>query len=131
MQNETTQIEKRKGWLAFLVILVALAGLYVGVPAFLKHVAANDLRGIPERTAAGVVTNLQSIPNNPGGGDDWNAVDIRFDGRKMFYSLPRQSRWSPLPQEPVTVRYRIGRSGVVQIDSVEPADPHPTYGPVR
>jgi hypothetical protein len=131
MQNETTNSEKRKGWIALIIIVAVLAALYAAVPRVLMRLADNDLRGIPERTAAGVVENLQSIPNNPGGGDDWNAVDLRFDGRKVFYSLPRRSRWSPLPQEQVTVRYRIGRSGVVQIDSVEPADAHPTYGPVR
>ena len=131
MAEENTAQERRKGWIWLAVILAVLAFLYFAVPRYLKDVAAKDLQGIPTRVSSGVILNLQNMPNNPGGGDDWNSVELAFDGRKSFYALPRHSKWSPLPNEPVTVRYRIGRSGVVQIDSVEPADAHPTYGPVR
>ena len=131
MAEEDTALERRKGWMWLAVILAVMTFLYVAVPRYLKDVVTKDLQGIPTRVSPGVILNLQNMPNNPGGGDDWNSVELAFDGRKSFYTLPRTSKWSPLPKEPVTVRYRVGRSGVVQIDSVEPADAHPTYGPVR
>jgi len=131
MVDDDKKTEKLKGWLTLAAILAVLVVLYFAVPRLLNRVAVNDLQGAQTHVASGVVLNLQIIPGNPGGGDSWNAVDLSFDGRKVFYSLPRTTRWSPLPKEPVTVHYRVGRSGVVQIDQVEPADDKPTFGPIR
>lgn len=102
------------GCVLFVVLLVGV------LPAWLHRDAAADFAGASERTASGIVSLVTISPISTGGGDIFNAVDVLFAGHQAYYALPPQSRWKPIFHEPVTVRYRVGRSGRIQVDSVTP-----------
>jgi hypothetical protein len=108
-----------------LAVVVLLLGV---LPAWLHHREAADYAGAAEKTAPGYVSLVTISPVSQGGGGLFNAVAVTFAGRQHYYALPPRSRWDPIYGQPVTVSFRVGRSGDVQVDDVRP-DTAPTSPP--
>jgi len=108
------------GSLAFLVLFL------VALPRWLHGQEQDDLRGSLPTVARGVVVTPQLSPVNASGRTFFNAVTIAYAGRKAFVPLPVSGTWEPTAGEPVTVTYRIARSGRATVDKVVPVSgPHP------
>ncbi len=102
------------GALAFLILLFAV------LPRWLARNAAEDLGGAARQTASGVVVRPEISPVGEFGTDVFNAVVVSFDGRRAFFSLPRERTWRPKANDKVLVRYRIGtHSKMVHVDDVQ------------
>jgi hypothetical protein len=109
------------GLLPFAIALAIVIVASVILPKWLKKGGADDLRGVPEQTSIGVVTQELDNPGHFGGGSVFNAVALQFAGHQVFWDLPPTSAWKPMIGEMVEVHYRVGRTGshVVHIDSVQ------------
>ena len=97
-----------------------LVGLLVVLPAWLRAQDRNDFAGAALRTEAGTVVICQISPVSQGGGSLFNAVTVAFGHRQAYYALPPTSVWQPKFHQNVRVTYRIGRSGMVRVESVVP-----------
>jgi len=108
-------IRHRAGLIPGLLGVAIVIAVAATLPSYLHRLQADDLRGVPETTSAGVVTYLLDDPGHPGGGGPFNAVVLRFDGHKAFWDLPPTSKWKPMIGEVVEVHYRVDNSGNVYV----------------
>ena len=113
-------LDDRKAAVTLIGCVLSIVLLVVVLPFWLHRQAAAEFAGAPERTASGIVSLVTISPISTGGGDIFNAVDVAFLGHQEYYALPPESRWKPIYHEPVTVTFRMGRSGRIQIDRVVP-----------
>lgn len=109
------------GLTPFVIALAVVVGLTIFLPRYLKRVAVDDLRGVPEQTSSGVVRQCLDDPWHFGGGGPFNAVVLEFNRHQVYWDLPETSAWKPMIGELVEVHYRVGRTGnhIVHIDSVQ------------
>ena len=97
-----------------------LIGLLAVLPAWLRAQDRNDFAGTALRTDPGTVIICQISPVSQGGGSLFNAVTVEFGKRQAYYALPPSSLWKPAFHQNVWVNYRVGRSGIVRVESVIP-----------
>ncbi len=98
-----------------------LIGLLAVLPRWLRAQDKADFAGVAARTVPGTVTMRQISPVSSGGGGLFNGVNIAFAGHQAYYALPPESRWKPLPNQSVSVTFRVGRrSHSIHVDSVTP-----------
>lgn len=131
MQDETPILEPMD-WRRLLqldakaaVVLVGcglfLVGFLAVLPRWLHRREQADFAGVAVQTTPGKVTMRQISPVSSGGGGLFNGVDVAFGPYQAYYALPPESRWNPLPNQKVTVTFRVGRrSHRVSVDAVTP-----------
>jgi hypothetical protein len=99
----------------FLILLLGV------LPAWLRGQDRADFAAATPQTAPRRVTVCQISPVSSGGGGLYNAVNVEFAGRQVYYALPSTSDWKPIFHQKVLVTYRVGtRTGLVHVDSVKP-----------
>ena len=131
MQNEAPSLEPMD-WRRFLQLDLKAAVVLVGcvlflvsflavLPRWLHRRERADFVGVAAQTVPGKVTMRQISPVSSGGGGLFNGVDVAFGPYQAYYALPPESRWNPLPNQRVTVTFRVGRSSHrVSVDAVTP-----------
>ena len=114
-------VNRLPGLLPFAIALAVILAAAFILPNYLRRQAADDLKGVPMQTSAGIVRQCLDDPGHLGGGSVFNAVVIDIGGRQVFWDLPNTSFWKPMIGEMVEVHYRVGKSAshVIHIDYVQ------------
>ena len=105
--------------IGILVIGAMMVG--TGLRSFLRRMRARDLEGAPIKTSIAKVEALYGAnPNDVETRKPWAMV--RFEG-KLYPAAAARNVQQLKPGDPAQIRFRIGHSGKIYVDDVEPLPP--------
>lgn len=114
----------RSPWLRFgcLAVIFLITATFVFLDPIMRSAVKRDLKGAPQQQAQATVVILVVPDRIHTEGDTKPQVSVRFRGK--IYSVSNTYEAEALKLDgPAQIEYRIGKSGRVVVDSVEPIPP--------
>ena len=103
-------------WLPPSLLLMLFAGLIVFVDCIAPSREMADVRGAATQHGRGMVSAVSYIPLRKGGTDASILASLLVAGETVTFRTQADLHKG----EPVQVTYRVGRSGRIHIDDIEP-----------
>ena len=103
-------------WLPSSLLLLSLAGLLVFMCCIAPNIEMADVRGAITHHGSGMVSTVSYIPPSKSGINPSVLVSLLVGGEMVTFRTQADLH----ENEPVQVTYRVGRSGRIHIDGIEP-----------
>src|SRR5580700_11297296 len=111
----------RSPWLRFgcVAMIVLITATFIFLDPIMRSSVKRDMKGAPEQQAEATVVILVVPDRIHTEGDSKPQVSVRFRGK--IYTVASAYEAEALKMDsPAQIEYRVGKSGRVIVDSVEP-----------
>ena len=103
-------------WLPPSLLLLLFIGVVVFVDCIAPSLDTADVRGAATHHGSGMVSAVSYVPLRKGGTDASILVSLLVAGEAVTFRTEADLHKG----EPVQVTYRVGKSGRIHIDGIEP-----------